>query len=378
MTITNENDMAVTSQAAAAKAAEETAFLMAIRRPRNYAAARLAILESCERPNFAAMAKYKIPIGGKNITGLTIRMAEEALRCWGNMRTKVMCTFENEKVKNIVVGVVDLQTNAGYTDEVSIAKTKEVKKLRPGDEKISERTNTRGELVFLTNCTEQDMLKKTNSAVSKSLRNSTLRLLPADLKEEIENTVTATVGKHIKENLPDEKKKITSAFYKIGVTPETLEEYLGQSIETLSPAQVEDLRGLHAGIKDGHTTWRKVLDEKKEKERPPPASVNLKDLKEVDIVDDEKPPEAELPADKKPKYSLLEMREKIHSEVEKLANPALDYDIACEKALQSISSFVGDDNKIVPGVKNTSQVTTLKSAYVIYGKAKKAVEEAGK
>jgi|GEM_PF-2418935 len=362
-TITNKNDMAVTSQAAAAKAAEEAAYLMAIERPRNYETARLAIMESCGRPNFAAMAKYKIPIGGKNITGLTIRMAEEALRCWGNMRTKVMCTFENEKVKNIVVGVVDLQTNAGYTDEVSIAKTKEVKKLRPGDEKISERTNTGGELVFLTNCTEQDMLKKTNSAVSKSLRNSILRLLPVDIKEEIEETITATLQGRTEKNLSDEKKKITSAFHRIGISPENLEEYLGQSIETLSPAQVEDLRGLHSGIKDGHTTWKKVLDEKKEREKPHTVNVNLKDLKEVEVVDEDPPK-----ADKKPKYTLLEMRKKINKEVEKLADPsAPNFDVACEEALFRIS-----------GVRKASQITNLKDSYPIYGKIKKAVEEAGK
>lgn len=57
----------------AARAEVEARFLMAERHPRNWPTVRTRVLESCDRPRFAAGAMYAVPVGGGNLAANKLR-----------------------------------------------------------------------------------------------------------------------------------------------------------------------------------------------------------------------------------------------------------------------------------------------------------------
>ncbi len=116
------------------------------------------------------------------------------------------------------------------------------------------------------------------------------------------------------------------------------------------------------------------FDHEVEEEEP---GIKLDDLKEAEVVD-EKPPEPDKTADKKPKYSLLEMRERISGGIMSLIpNDTDNPDKAFEAKLRELSVFTAQDGKPF-SVGEIKHITTLKYAGIIWGAVKKAVEEAGK
>src|ERR1051325_3623418 len=75
------------TQALVAKATADiqARWVMALRRPRNLDDVRQDIIKECKRPGFAKVAIYSVPRAGTQIKGLSIRFAEVAMRCMGNL-----------------------------------------------------------------------------------------------------------------------------------------------------------------------------------------------------------------------------------------------------------------------------------------------------
>ncbi|MBR0220880.1 MAG: hypothetical protein IJQ63_03825 [Synergistaceae bacterium] len=112
-------DPAAVSAAESAKARIQSAYIVAINRPRNYDNARLEILKACSRPEFAEKAEYKKPTGGdKYIYGPSICLAELALRECGNISYENQVVFDDDNVRRIRVTVTDIESNATFSKEI--------------------------------------------------------------------------------------------------------------------------------------------------------------------------------------------------------------------------------------------------------------------
>lgn len=269
---TRSGELASASAAAHSKALIEAKYVMAIQRPRNILAARDKILDACSRPGFAASAWYAKPVGGGKVRGPSIRFAETAIQCMTNITVMPTIVYEDREKIVLDVQVIDLESNTSYGDQVTLAKTVE-RKDRKDREVFSERVNTRGETVFLVLATEDEMANKVNSAKSKIIRNSGLRLIPQDLIEEAEAQVRQTLEKGGHDPSAD-MKKLADAFSNIGIKPAELEKYLGHSLESISPAEVSDLREVYATLKDGEAKWSDYVDKgTRRAERPNKAEV---------------------------------------------------------------------------------------------------------
>ena len=70
-------EVSTTAAAAQAQALVQARFIMAIRNPRDLMQVRQRMLADAKRPGFAKVAIYSVPRGGKQITGASIRFAEE-------------------------------------------------------------------------------------------------------------------------------------------------------------------------------------------------------------------------------------------------------------------------------------------------------------
>jgi hypothetical protein len=265
MQVVKTGEMAIAAMAAKAKAEVEARYVIALRpeNRRDINVTRATILDSCKRLKFAQGARYKKPVGGSTIVGFSIRFAEEAIKAMKNISTDSMIVWEDDEKRNIRVTVSDLESNTTYADDVIVQKTVERKQLKTGQEKLGERLNSYGEKVFLVAATEDDMANKVNSAKSKIIRNNGLRLLPQDILEEALEQINATLADPKNAGDPKaETKKICDGFNEFNINPAELARYLGHSVDTISPAELTELRAIYTAIKDGETSWAATLEAK--------------------------------------------------------------------------------------------------------------------
>lgn len=247
-------ELAISASAAHSKALVEAKFIMALQRPRNILQVRDVILAACRRPAFAASAWYAKPVGGGKVRGPSIRFAETAIQAMTNITVMPSIIHEDDEKRVMNIEVIDLETNTSYSDCVTISKTVE-RKDKKGREVISERPNSYGEIVYVVVATEDEIANKANSAKSKIIRNSGLRLIPQDLIEEAEQEIRRTLETGGGDNRAESIKRMADAFSEIGVKPAALEQYLGHPLDSTSPSELADLRQMFATIRDGEAKW---------------------------------------------------------------------------------------------------------------------------
>jgi hypothetical protein len=254
--IEKRGDLAATAMASKAKALVEARFTVAMHRPRNIMQARSDILDACRRPRFAEAALYAKPVAGKKMIGPSIRFAETAIQCMRNIVVDTTTVHEDDESRTINIAVTDLENNLSYGKDVTIAKTVERRKLKDGQQPISKRLNTYGEVVFLVAATDDEIQNKIAAQESKVIRNCGLRLIPQDIIEEATEVINETRAKGAKAEDPSQRlKKVVDAFQNLNVPVTEIERYLEHPLAQSSPKEIEELRDIYTTIKDGEATW---------------------------------------------------------------------------------------------------------------------------
>jgi hypothetical protein len=250
----------------------QSAYTMALRQPRDIEAVRQEVLRECSRPSFctpdeskngSSLAIYRVPRGGGNIQGPTIRFAEMLLRSWKYLSVEVNPMGEDDTQRLLQVICTDYQSCNFTSEMVSVPKRVERKKTKSGDIVVGQRVNSYGEAVYLVMATDDELAMKTNALVSKARRNLILQAVPGWLIEEGIDKVRETARTKDAQDPDSAKRKLYDAFATLGVTAAQLTEYLGHSNQ-LSPAELEDLRGYFSGIREGYTTWAAIIASKEE------------------------------------------------------------------------------------------------------------------
>ncbi len=250
------------------KAEVGAAYIKAYEFPRNEATARVKILATCEHPGFAETARYGKPIGGGKVYGLSVRFAEEMARLWGNIRTKSAIVFDDENRRIYTVSAIDLETNAGTTQDLVVEKTVERKNTKKGDEVLSSRQNSYGETVYVKRATDDEVMVKANAQLSKIKRNLLLSLIPAHIREEAEAQVVRTMADRDAKDPEGETKKLHAAFFKLGVMPNDVQQLLGKPLEQMNPADLGLLRQAYTALKDQEATWEEIVADPAFKKAP--------------------------------------------------------------------------------------------------------------
>lgn len=256
-------DTASTAVAAQAKALVEARYIMALRRPRDMDVVRERMLKECCRPSFAAVARYTKPIGkdrSKWPTGPSIRFAEAAVRNMTNITVETMTVYDDREKRIVRVTVTDLEANVPYSQDITIAKTIERRQKKEGDTVIATRTNSYGDMLYILEGTDDDIINKQQALISKAVRTLGLRLIPGDIVDECMDQVMVTQANGDAQDPDAAKRKLFDAFAALGVQAHQLKEYLGHDAATLTQKELTDLRSLYAAIRDGEATWREVMD----------------------------------------------------------------------------------------------------------------------
>jgi hypothetical protein len=267
-------ETASTAIAAAAKAAIEARYILALRRPRDMDKVRTLLMKDCERPGFAESAIYRKPVGKKQnaetgeweqqyIEGLSVRFSEAALRYMTNIYQSASSIFDDETKGIVRVSLMDLESNSTVEMDVTVTKTVERKSLKKNQRPVSSRTNSYGDTVFIVEATDDEVLNKTNALISKARRNAMLQLVPGDILSDCESKCRETMKNQDAKDPAAAKKKIFDVFAGIGVMPDQLKSYLGiESDAPLQPAQLRELRGIFSAIQEGETTWNAIVEAK--------------------------------------------------------------------------------------------------------------------
>ena len=248
------NELAPTAAAAHAKAMVEAAYAIAQHRKRNIMQARTQILEACQRPEFARAAIYSKPVAGKTMQGPSIRMAEELVRSFGNIHISKNTIYEDHEKRAIAVTVTDLQNNLSYSGEIVLTKSVERKNVKPGTVVLGTRINTYGEKVNIVEATEDELAVKEAAQVSKMIRTSGLRLIPADIVDDAMAEARRTMAKEDAVDPKAASKKMFDSFAGIGVTPDMIAGLLKHNRPQFDTAELARLRGMYAAIKAGEAS----------------------------------------------------------------------------------------------------------------------------
>lgn len=243
--------------AAQAKAEVEARFIVAMNRPRDHELIRARLKKEIERPGFADAAWYSVPNRGE---GFSIKFAEAALRNLCNIDPRSRIIYDDEDKMIIVAEVIDLETNVCISNTIIVEKLVERQFLKKGEVAISQRLNSSGKTVFLRRATKDEILPMMNSQISKSYRNSILRLLPGDIQDDCKRRILEIRRNNDAKDPDALKRQVCDSFDSIGIGPDMLKRFLGHSIDSSSPAELEELRNLYRNVKAGEVNFHEELE----------------------------------------------------------------------------------------------------------------------
>jgi hypothetical protein len=297
--VTIGREVATATAAAAAKADIEARIVAALRQPRNMDQFREDILLDCKRPRFAEIALYTKPVGRKKnaetgkweeafAVDFSVRFIESALQHFGNYHVISRIEYETAEQVKLVVGVIDVQRNSGFSTEAVIDKLVERKELKQGRRSRGMRENSYGDVVYLVEATKDEVRNLVGAERSKLIRDNGKRLLPRHVLDECREFIDTTLADENAKDPDSAKKKVLDRFAALGISATMLLGYLGRPVETLTAKDLADIAPLYNGLKDGEFTWADVLRTKDE-----PAEGEAKPLPEKPPLKERlmKPPE---------------------------------------------------------------------------------------
>lgn len=266
-----------------AQAQIQSAYIMAERHPRDFDVIEQKILKECRRPQFCAidpdpkkygssLAMYGVPRGGSYQNGewvpnivrdLTIRFAEMALPLIKNASVDLWPMGENDEQRVFRAVRIDFEANVTEGEILIVPKTVERRKVKDTDFVLSQRTNTDGKPVYIIRATTEEIDTSKRALYSKAKRNLVLSMLPGWLKEAAKEEIRKTQRAVDAQDPDAARKRLYAAFAALGISVEDLKSYIGHAND-LSPAELETMRVLYAGIAEGQTTWKDVLAAKDE------------------------------------------------------------------------------------------------------------------
>jgi len=210
----------------------QAAMTIAKRFPRDPIAACDRIMQACTRPTLAEGALYSYSRGGSEITGPSIRLAEVAAQSWGNVQFGIRELEQRNGESTVEAFAWDVETN---TRQVKVFQVPHVRHTKGGARRLED---------------PRDVYELVANQGARRLRACILGVIPGDVIEaavkQCEDTLHANA-----DTSPDGLKKLVAAFEKFGVTQAQIEKRCQCRLEAIRPAQIVQLRKVHASLKDG-------------------------------------------------------------------------------------------------------------------------------
>lgn len=216
----------------------QAAVTVAQARPRNKNAAVEEMRDATAQTAVAEKAYYRYNRGDGNVTGVTIHLARELARCWGNIDYGVK-ELKRDDIKGeseMLAHAWDMQTNARASTTFIVP---HIRDTSGGARKL---TATR------------DIYENNANAGARRLREQILAVLPNWFVEEAKANCDATLEKG--DGSSSVAQRTTAAIYgfgQLGVTQAQLEAKVGRAAAEWTPHDLGQLSVIYQSIKRGET-----------------------------------------------------------------------------------------------------------------------------
>lgn len=221
--------------------------LAAIRFPRSEDEARQKIEKLCKRKDFAEKARYKYSRGQgekkTEITGASVVMAREMARCWKHVRTGFTIIADTEESRTIQAYAWDMENNEHMVQEDTFRK-------------LQQRVGKEGGPTTWVVPDERDLAELTRNKAGRIIRNCIIHILPWDMVADALEIAKQTSIAGVRENPDAAKKAVLDGFSRINVPIKEVELYMGHSLSSCSPEELEHLREVWTAIHSGEESWR--------------------------------------------------------------------------------------------------------------------------
>lgn len=207
---------------------------MAKQFPRNENAARNRVLRACQRPGLASKAFYSYPKGGKNVTGPSIRLAEELAKAWGSIDFNIAVVETRENETECLAYCWDLENNTRVSRSFIVP------------HKISTKN---GEKVLTD---PRDIRELVLNQGARYLRACMLCIIPGDLLDEAIAECNKTLQGNNRRPLVDRLRDMIDLFQnKFSVPLSSIEKYFGYPMDVFTEQDGITLANIYNALKDG-------------------------------------------------------------------------------------------------------------------------------
>jgi hypothetical protein len=235
----NINQGTVAIEASRAIAEAQSKLYIAKTFPRDEAEAVNKMKRACSRQSLAEKAFYSFPRAGQNITGPTIRFAEELARCWGNIDYGIKELSQDEGKSEMQAYAWDLETNTQSVQNFTNPHKRE---------KSDKRTR---QVVMEDLVSQRDIYENNANMATRRLRARILAVIPAWFVDEAIQACQATLRGDGKASFDERKSNLITEFDRLGVDASMLKKYLKHDAMTMDTDEFLDLVGVFNSIKTG-------------------------------------------------------------------------------------------------------------------------------
>ncbi|WP_280317251.1 hypothetical protein [Nocardia wallacei] len=222
----------------------QAAVFVAQQRPRNKAAAVEEMRDATAQMAVAEKAYFRYRRGTENVTGVSVHLARELARCWGNIDygLKELRRDDTKGESEMLAHAWDMQTNARASTTFIVP---HVRDTRQGSKRLTE---------------TRDIYENNANAGARRLREQILAVLPNWFVEEAKSNCDATLdsggGRPLVQRIADAIR----LFDELGVNTTRLEAKLGRSSNDWTGRDVGQLGTIYNSIKRGETTIDNEFD----------------------------------------------------------------------------------------------------------------------
>jgi len=232
MSINPQGGALAQSESNRAIAEVQGAMILARKFPRDEQAALDKMLVAFQRPKLAEQALYSYSKGGTEVTGPSIRAAEAIAQSWGNLQYGIRELSQSNGESTVETFCWDVETNVR---QVKVFQVQHIRGKKTGNVKLTD---------------PRDIYELVANQGARRLRACILGVIPGDIIEAIvEQTDTTLKAKA--DTSPEAIKKMVEIFTVFGVTKEMIEKRIQRRLDTITPAQVVNMRKIYNSLKDG-------------------------------------------------------------------------------------------------------------------------------
>jgi hypothetical protein len=208
------------------------AIVLAKRFPRNQIECLDRIITACQRPGLAEQALYSYSRGGTEITGPSIRLAEAIAQNWSNLQFGVRELEQRNGESTVEAFAWDVETNV---KQVKIFQVKHERHTKKGNYRLED---------------PRDIYEAVANQGARRLRACILGVIPGDVIDAAQTQCEQTL-KAKADTSPDALKKLVDAFTVYSVTKEQIEKRIQRHLDSITAAQLVQLRKIYNSLKDG-------------------------------------------------------------------------------------------------------------------------------